>query len=115
MLRSTRKVEDTAIFNPDMCFYAWLGVSRDATDVDLKRAYRRCSARVYPNHNIYSEADELRFRNVDRAYQVLSDPGQRAVYDLGGMVGLDKAEKEQLAVMNMFFGSRSPTQCNWLL
>lgn len=63
--------------------YEVLGVSRDATPDEIKKAYRRLARELHPDVNPGEEASE-RFKLVTHAYDVLSDPDQRARYDMGG-------------------------------
>ncbi len=64
-------------------YYGVLGVDRDATDDDLKRAYRKLARKLHPDVNPDPEAQE-QFKAVTAAYEVLSDPQKRQVVDLGG-------------------------------
>ena len=64
-------------------YYALLGVSRDATPEDIKKAYRRLARELHPDVNPDPEHQE-RFKLVTAAYEVLSDPEKRQMYDLGG-------------------------------
>lgn len=66
--------------------YEVLGVSRDATPDEIKKAYRRLARELHPDVNPGAEASE-RFKRVTHAYDVLSDPKQRQQYDLGGQGG----------------------------
>src|SRR5699024_3281078 len=66
--------------------YETLGVARDASQEDIKRAYRRLARELHPDVNSSAEAVE-RFKLVTHAYDVLSDPQQRQDYDLGGRGG----------------------------
>lgn len=64
-------------------YYATLGVSSDATQEQIKRAYRKLARELHPDVN-KEEGTEERFREVTTAYEVLSDPKKRQVVDLGG-------------------------------
>ncbi|MBL5975186.1 MAG: molecular chaperone DnaJ [Candidatus Leucobacter sulfamidivorax] len=66
--------------------YETLGVSRDATPDEIKKAYRRLARELHPDVNPSEEAAE-RFKDVTHAYDVLSDPNERQRYDLGGGPG----------------------------
>ncbi|WP_293698349.1 DnaJ C-terminal domain-containing protein [uncultured Agrococcus sp.] len=67
--------------------YATLGVERDASATDIKRAYNRLARELHPDHNASPEAGE-RFKLVNHAYDVLSNPEKRAAYDRGGDTGM---------------------------
>lgn len=62
-------------------FYKALGVSEDATDADIKKAYRKLSRKYHPDLNPGNEAAEKKFKEVSEAYDVLSDKEQREEYD----------------------------------
>ena len=61
-------------------YYSVMGVARDATPDEIKRAYRRLARKYHPD--VSSEPDaEARFKQVGEAYEVLKDPEKRAAYD----------------------------------
>ncbi|MGB6617951.1 MAG: DnaJ domain-containing protein, partial [Trebonia sp.] len=64
-------------------FYAMLGVRRDASSDEIKRAYRRLARELHPDVNPDPETQE-KFKEISQAYDVLSDPEKRQMYDLGG-------------------------------
>ncbi|HEU0129725.1 MAG TPA: molecular chaperone DnaJ [Mycobacteriales bacterium] len=63
--------------------YGVLGVTRDASPDDIKKAYRRLARELHPDVNPDPETQE-RFKEVTAAYEILSDPEKRARYDAGG-------------------------------
>ena len=63
--------------------YETLGVSRDADGDAIKKAYRRLARQLHPDVNP-DPATQEQFKEVTRAYEVLSDPEKRRMYDLGG-------------------------------
>ncbi|MGH2412461.1 MAG: molecular chaperone DnaJ, partial [Microcystaceae cyanobacterium] len=68
-------------------YYEILGVSRDASKEDLKRAYRRLARKYHPDVNKESGAEE-RFKEINRAYEILSEPDTRTRYDRFGEAGV---------------------------
>ena len=69
-------------------YYEVLGVSRDATDQELKSAYRKQALKHHPDRNPGDHASEEKFKEASEAYQVLSDAEKRAAYDRYGHAGL---------------------------
>lgn len=68
-------------------YYETLGVARDANKEDIKRAYRRLARKYHPDVNKEAGAEE-RFKEINRAYEVLSEPETRARYDRFGEAGV---------------------------
>jgi molecular chaperone DnaJ len=69
-------------------FYATLGVARDASDDDIKKAYRKLAMQWHPDRNGGSKDAEEKFKTITEAYDVLRDPQKRAAYDRYGEAGL---------------------------
>jgi molecular chaperone DnaJ len=69
-------------------YYEILGVSRDASSDDLKKAYRRLAVKYHPDKNPGDKAAEERFKEGAEAYAVLTDPAKRERYDRFGRQGL---------------------------
>ena len=65
----------------DKDFYKVLGVSKDISDADLKKAYRKLARKYHPDSNQGDAAAEAKFKEISEAYSVLSDKGQREEYD----------------------------------
>ena len=70
-------------------YYEILGVARNASDAELKRAYRRLAMKYHPDRNPDDAAAEEAFKEVKEAYEVLSDARKRAAYDQFGHAGVD--------------------------
>ena len=92
--------------------YETLGISRDADNDEIKKAYRRLARQLHPDVNPDPETQE-RFKDVTRAYEVLSDPEKRRMYDLGGdpMAGAggfgQGAGFSFTDIMDAFFGGQA--------
>jgi curved DNA-binding protein len=69
-------------------YYETLGVPRGATEEEIKRAYRRLAKKYHPDSNRGATGAEARFKELQEAYDVLSDREKRAQYDRFGRVGV---------------------------
>jgi molecular chaperone DnaJ len=69
-------------------YYELLGVSREAGDADVKKAFRKLARELHPDINSHDPGAEEKFKEVAEAYEVLSDPERRAIYDRYGHEGL---------------------------
>ena len=67
-------------------YYETLGVKRDASADELKKAFRQLARKYHPDLNKGSKEAEEKFKEINEAYQVLSDPQKKAQYDMGGHV-----------------------------
>ena len=70
-------------------YYEVLGVQRSATEPELKKAYRKLAKENHPDLNPGDKAAEARFKEINEAYEILSDSDKRARYDQFGFAGVD--------------------------
>ena len=82
-------------------YYEVLGVSRNASDSDLKKAYRRLAMKYHPDRNKGDAKAEARFKEISEAYDTLKDPKKRSEYDMlrkyGAMGGPHRRDERQPA------------------
>jgi molecular chaperone DnaJ len=67
--------------------YKILGVGKNASDEEIKKAYRKLARQYHPDRNAGDKKAEERFKEISQAHDVLSDPDKRKAYDRGGMLG----------------------------
>ncbi len=70
-------------------YYEILGVSKDVSEAELKKAYRRVAMKYHPDRNPDDQDAEEKFKEASEAYEVLSDANKRASYDQYGHAGVD--------------------------
>ena len=70
-------------------YYEVLGVGKDASAEDIKRAYRKAAMKYHPDRNPGDKEAEAKFKEVGEAYEVLSDADKKARYDQFGFAGVD--------------------------
>eukprot|EP01147_Barroeca_monosierra_P005749 gene5749-9010_t len=99
-------------------YYELLGVSKDASDDEIRKAYKKNALKYHPDRNKEADAKE-KFQAISEAYEVLSDEKKRKVYDQFGEEGLKGgaqtssgfsgfSPKSAEDIFNQFFGGRSP-------
>ena len=71
-------------------YYDVLGVNRNASETEIKKAYRKLAIQCHPDKNPGDQAAEERFKELSEAYAVLSDGQKRALYDQYGHAGIDQ-------------------------
>src|SRR5947209_7626548 len=97
-------------------YYDVLGVSRDAEETTIKKAFRRLARELHPDVNTNDPQAEDKFKEAAEAYEVLSDPDRRATYDRYGHEGLRQGgyapNFESFGsvadIFDAFFGGASP-------
>ena len=84
-------------------YYEVLGVNKDATPDELKKAYRKLALQYHPDRNPGDKEAEEKFKEAAEAYDVLSNPDKKARYDQFGMAGMDGAYGQGGMDMNDIF------------
>src|SRR5437667_6546607 len=70
-------------------YYTVLGLNRDASEEDIKKAYRKLAMKFHPDRNPDDKTTEEKFKEAKEAYEVLTDARKRAAYDQFGHAGVD--------------------------
>src|SRR6201986_2186225 len=68
-------------------YYKILGVGKNASEDEIKKAYRKLARQYHPDTNQGDKKAEERFKEISQAHDVLSDPDKRKAYDRGGFLG----------------------------
>ena len=90
-------------------YYKILGIKKDATEGEIKKAYRKLALKWHPdkNPNNREEAEE-KFKKINEAYSVLSDKNKRRQYDRGGDFSFDFGSFNADDIFKDFFGGKDP-------
>src|SRR5258708_39824504 len=71
------------------CYYEILGLAKSASSDEIRRAYKKEALKHHPDRNQGNPQSEITFKEVNEAYQVLSDEQKRRIYDQFGFAGLE--------------------------
>jgi len=88
--------------------YSILGVDRESTPEQIRRAYRKLALRHHPDKNPDDPTAAERFREISAAYNVLADGEKRAIYDQHGSLGLFVAQQFGPGSTDLYFRLTSP-------
>ena len=72
-------------------YYSILGVDKSVSDMDIKKAYKKLAMKYHPDRNPGDKSSEEKFKKIGEAYEVLSDPNKRQIYDQHGHSGFNQA------------------------
>jgi len=84
-------------------YYKILGVDKNASDSDLKKAYRKLALKYHPDHAKGDKSSEEKFKQISEAYAVLSDPEKRKQYDQFGSAGFQQRYSQEDIFRNFDF------------
>jgi molecular chaperone DnaJ len=91
-------------------YYATLGVSKDASEKEIKKAFRKLARQFHPDNNPDDAVAEARFKEINEAYETLSDPEERKEYDhvreVGYFVGDPGGRQQYVRVEDLFGGAQ---------
>ena len=89
-------------------YYEVLGVPRNASEDELKKAYRKLARQHHPDANPDDPTAEAKFKEIAEAYSVLSDPQRRQSYDRFGTAGVGGMNFDPFDIFSSFFGGSDP-------
>lgn len=93
-------------------YYSVLGISRDADDKEIQKAYKKLALKWHPDKNKDNKEAEQNFKKVSEAYSVLSDKSKRQSYDMYGKDGVNGgaqfSEDNAARIFQQFFGASGP-------
>jgi curved DNA-binding protein len=90
---------------PGKDYYQILGVPKSASADEIKKAYRKMALKVHPDRNKGDKASEAKFKEVNEAYAVLSNPEKRKQYDMFGAEGFERRFSQEDIFRDFDFGS----------
>ena len=89
-------------------YYDVLGVSRTASDEEIRKAFRRLARKYHPDSNPGDKQAEAKFKELNEAYSVLSDPKKKQIYDQVGMAGFDESAAGGNGYQEFHFNANDP-------
>eukprot|EP00996_Jenningsia_fusiforme_P000839 NODE_1762_length_1413_cov_40.924487_g1591_i0.p1 GENE.NODE_1762_length_1413_cov_40.924487_g1591_i0~~NODE_1762_length_1413_cov_40.924487_g1591_i0.p1 ORF type:complete len:389 (-),score=116.72 NODE_1762_length_1413_cov_40.924487_g1591_i0:245-1339(-) len=92
-------------------YYEVLGVTKEATEGEIKKAYYKLALKWHPDKNPDDPAADDMFKQISQAYEVLSDAEKREKYDKYGPEGLDDAAMDPAVIFRMLFGAGQFDDC----
>jgi curved DNA-binding protein len=84
-------------------YYQMLGLNRNASEDEIKKAYRKLALKYHPDHHPDDSESEEKFKEIGEAYAVLSDPEKRKVYDYSGHVRFKRSHTSEDIFRNFDF------------
>jgi curved DNA-binding protein len=89
----------------DTDYYTVLGLAKNASETEIKKAYRKLAMKYHPDHAQGDTSSEDKFKQISEAYAVLSDPEKRRQYDMYGSEGFRQQYSQEDIFRNFDFGS----------
>ena len=72
-------------------YYDLLNITKNASDADIKKSYRKLAMKYHPDRNPGDKSAESKFKEIKEAYEILSDAEKRAAYDRFGHAGVNQS------------------------